>query len=304
MTVLIAYLVVVLTWSTTPLAIVWSSESIDPILAAFLRMAIAAMLGMVALLLFRLKLSWHKPALQVYGYSLLGVFGSMLCSYLAARYLASGLMSLLFGLSPILSGLIAQKLINEPKFGPVRWSAIVISLFGLAVICTDGVYLEDKGWIGICLILFAVLLFSISGVLIKKVDANLNPLVTTVGTLLLSLPLYFLTWVFFGGELNYEAWQPKAIISVLYLGVFGSFLAFIAYFYILNKLSASTVTLVTLITPVIAITLGTLLNNEPLNSSLVLGALCVLVGLALYIWHSKVKRMFTKSKTVQHPTEY
>ena len=41
MQVSIAYLVVLLIWSTTPLGIVWSSESINPTMAVLLRMLIA-----------------------------------------------------------------------------------------------------------------------------------------------------------------------------------------------------------------------------------------------------------------------
>ena len=40
-----AYLAVILIWSTTPLGIVWSSESVSPSLALLLRMVIALVLG-------------------------------------------------------------------------------------------------------------------------------------------------------------------------------------------------------------------------------------------------------------------
>jgi drug/metabolite transporter (DMT)-like permease len=55
-------------------------------------------------------------------------------------------------------------------------------------------------------------------------------------------------------------------------------------------LTASTVALITLITPVIAITLGSILNDEPLTFSLILGALIILFGLALYNQNMLLKR--------------
>ena len=70
--------------------------------------------------------------------------------------------------------------------------------------------------------------------------------------------------------------------SVLYLGVFGSLIGFYAYFTVLQKLSASNVTLITLITPVIALSLGALLNGETLNEKLIFGAFMVLLGLSIY----------------------
>ena len=49
-----------------------------------------------------------------------------------------------------------------------------------------------------------------------------------------------------------------------------------------KKLSASSVTLITLITPVIALTLGTVLNGEAITDKLLIGAFMVLLGLSIY----------------------
>ncbi len=112
----VAFLAVVIIWSTTPLGIVWSSESVHPSMAVLLRMIIALLLGSFILLIARIRLPLSKAALKLYGASSIGIVGGMLLSYFAAKYLASGTMSLIFGLSPLLSGLLAQKILNEPKF--------------------------------------------------------------------------------------------------------------------------------------------------------------------------------------------
>ena len=55
-----------------------------------------------------IRVPWHRRALFLYGYSSIGIFGGMLLSYMAAKTVPSGLISLMFGLAPILSGLLAQ----------------------------------------------------------------------------------------------------------------------------------------------------------------------------------------------------
>ena len=85
----IAFLAVVLIWSTTPLGIVWSSESVHPTMAVLLRMLIALILGCLVLLITRIRLPLSKPALTLYAVSSIGIVGGMLLSYLSARYLAS-----------------------------------------------------------------------------------------------------------------------------------------------------------------------------------------------------------------------
>ena len=282
MSVSIAYLAVLLIWSTTPLGIVWSSESINPSLAVLLRMLIALVLGALVIKVRKINLPWHKQALTLYTYSELGIFVGMLCTYLAAPYLSSGIISLVFGLSPVISALLAKKILAEPNISGVRKFSMIISLCGLAVVCSDNFTLADDGIYGVIFILLAVFFFSLSGVLVKSVSIAIHPLATTVGALTVATPLFLVSWLVLDGTVPVETWQVKSIWATLYLGVFGSLIGFYAYFTVLQKLSASSVTLITLVTPVIALSLGAMLNGEVINDKLILGAFMVLFGLAIY----------------------
>ncbi len=291
-----AFLSVVLIWSTTPLGIVWSSASVHPTMAVLLRMVLALVLGSLLLVLFRIRLPWTKTAFKLYGFSSIGIVGGMLLSYFAARYLASGTMSLIFGLSPLISGILAQKLLDEPKFGPMKLLALAMAFIGLGIVCSSKLSLSPDSWIGLLLVLTAVSLFSLSGVLIKTVKINIHPIASTVGALLFSTPLFTLAWLLFDGTLPVDTWQLKSIWAIIYLGVFGSLIGFIAYFYVLQNLKASTVALVTLITPVFAMTLGATLNGEMITDTLIIGALFVITGLALYQFGEKLQRLLKRDR--------
>ncbi|WP_082930650.1 DMT family transporter [Shewanella woodyi] len=299
----VAFLAVVIIWSTTPLGIVWSSESVHPSMAVLLRMIIALLLGSFILLIARIRLPLSKAALKLYGVSSIGIVGGMLLSYFAAKYLASGTMSLIFGLSPLLSGLLAQKILNEPKFGPMRSISLVVAFIGLGIVCSSKISLTSDSWIGLALVLAAVSLFSLSGVLIKTVKINIHPIASTVGALMISTPMFALAWILFDGTLPIDSWSERSLYAILYLGVFGSLIGFIAYFYILQNLSASTVALVTLITPVFAMMLGARLNGEIITSALILGAICVLLGLTLYQFGDKLLNRYRPSYQVDRTEE-
>lgn len=290
MPVSIAYLAVLLIWSTTPLGIVWSSESINPSMAVFIRMLIALVLGYFIIKVRAIEVPWHKEALTLYSYSALGIFGGMLFSYMAAGYLSSGVLSLVFGLSPVISAVLSRKILNEPKISFIKKLSMLISLGGLALVCSDNFTLENNAIYGIIFVLFAVFFFSLSGVLVKSVTLAIHPLATTVGALSVATPLFFISWLILDGSFPIEQWQTKSILSTVYLGVFGSLIGFYAYFTVMQKLTASTVTLITLITPVIALMLGSMLNGELLNKSLVIGAFFVLLGLSIYHWGEKLKK--------------
>lgn len=279
-----AYAAVVIVWSTTPLGVVWSSESVPPVMAALLRMSIAAVVGLMILKWRRIPLPWNKQAVHVYGCSVLGVFGAMLCTYLAAKSISSGLISVIFGLSPLVSGLLAQRILGDATFTKMRWLATFVALTGLAIVCANDLSIGGEGYNGIVFILMAVLLFSASGVLVKRSSARLHPFATTVGALLLSLPLYTVSMLMLDTEVVVSDWKLRSLMSIVYLALFGSLIGFVSYFYVLQKLSPSTVALVTLITPVFAIVLGALLNNEVIGLSLVAGASCIVLGLMIYHW--------------------
>lgn len=287
MTLVFAYLAVILVWSTTPLAIVWSSASISPSMALLLRMMIALILALIIAKAANVRLPWHKAALQLYCYSAIGIAGGMFFTYLAASSVPSGLISLVFGLSPLLSGVFSQLIIKEKPLTLIKKIALLMAFSGLLIVCFDNLSMEKTNVLGLLYVFTAVLLFSLSGVMVKSVELTINPLASTIGTLLVTMPFFILAWWIMDGSFTVETWTAKSIWSIVYLGVFGSLLGFMAYFYVLQRLSASTVSLVTLITPTIAIALGSQLNNEVISQQLIMGAMLILLGLVFYLFGHK-----------------
>jgi len=284
MQVSVAYLAVLLIWSTTPLGIVWSSESINPTMAVLLRMLIAVVLGSIIIFIRNIELPWHREAIRLYSYSALGIFGGMSFSYLAAGYLSSGILSLVFGLAPVFSAILARRILAEPKISTLRKLSMMLSFIGLGLACADNFSFSGDSIYGLIYILIAVFLFSLSGVLVKSISLAIHPMATTVGALTLSLPFFITSWLLLDGSFDTSQWQIRSIWATIYLGVFGSLIGFFAYFFVLQRLTASTVALITLVTPVVALTLGAVLNDEVIHSKLVFGALLVILGLTIYHW--------------------
>lgn len=282
MNVKVSYFLMVLVWSTTPLGIVFSSATVDPTLAVLLRMLIGLVLAAFVVAIANIRIPWHRRACFLYGYSSMGIYGGMLLSYMAAQTVPSGLISLIFGLAPILSGLLAQRLLNEPKFSLIKSLALLCALFGLYLVSKEHIQGSMLQMQGLVYVALAVCFFSLSGVMIKRIRIAIHPMATTFGSLIFVTPLFFITWWFFGAQLDSQAWSAKSIWSIVYLGVFGSLVGALAYFHVLQKLTASTVALTTLITPSFAIALGAWLNDEPISIQLSVGAGIILISLAIF----------------------
>lgn len=280
--VLIAFIVTVFIWSTTPLAILWSSLTVHPAMAAFLRMFVAAVLGLIIIWVARIPFVLNRSMFMTCFFATFNFYGAMFASYVSATYISSGFMSVLFGFSPVVTGLLAQWVLQEKGLNRIQWTAIMIAILGLAVIFKDDLFIGSDAVPGVVLMGVAVLLFSLSTVLLKRAAAPVHPLSLAVGGMLLSLPMYLLSWWMMDGAIPVLSAMDKSLWAILYLAILGSLLGFFCFFYLLKHAMAKTSVLVTLVTPVFALMLGYWLNQEVLTFHAMGGALLIVIGLSVY----------------------
>ncbi len=300
----LAYGLVVVIWSTTPLGIRWSVESVHFLDALIARMLIACVLCWGWLALHRQALPWHRRALASYLAAALGMVGAMGLSYYSAQWLGSGLISIMFGLSPIFTGLAAWWLLAERNFTPLKLLGLAIALFGLLLVFYKELTLDWQMLPALAANLLGVWLFALSAVLVQKARAGLTPLQQTTGALTLSMPFFALAWLLLRPE---WVMQPglRSLSAIVYLGLAGSLLGFLCYFHVLAHLSASQVNLIPIITPVFALLLGSWLNNEQLPPETLLGGALILLALVLYFsdgrWQRyRLKRQATLLERASH----
>lgn len=281
-----AYLAVVLIWATTPMAIQWSSHDLHFLSGLTARMLIGLCLIAVLFFLTRKRLKLSVEALKVYLAGGLGIFGAMSLVYWGAGHIPSGWISVIFGLSPVFTGLMARWWLNESALTTLKILGMAFGLLGLMIIfgANTGSYPSSKT--GVTLVLLSTLIHSASGVWVKKLNHSLDGLSVAFGSLAVSVPLFTVTWLLFATKSNAAEIPLQTIAAITYLGVFGSVLGFSLYYFLLTKMAASRIALITLVTPVLALLLGARLNNEPLTISVYLGALSVLAGLAMYEWQA------------------
>lgn len=288
-----AYLGIILIWSTTPLAIKWSGEGPGFLFGATARMAIGAFLCLLLLRLMRMPLPWHGAAVRGYLAANLGIYGGMICVYWGAQYVPSGLISALFGLTPIVTGLLAAGWLQERSLTPARIAGSLIGLGGLWLIF-GGARPGAGAGPGLAAVLAAVFLHSLSTVWVKRTGAGLPALTLTTGALLIALPCYLVTWLLLDGQPP-PALPPRALLSILYLGVFGSVAGFLLYYYALRRVTAGRMALLLLITPVIALLFGHFLNGETFGAREIAGTGLILSGLLFYETGERLIQAFRKS---------
>ncbi|MDH3354923.1 MAG: DMT family transporter [Chromatiales bacterium] len=295
MSVPAAYLGVILIWSTTPLAIQWSGADGHYLFGLMARMAIGLFVTLGLLSIMGRVIPRHKSALWSYMVAGCGLFIAMSSTYWGAQHIPSGLISVIFGLSPVLTALMSTFWLNEKRLSIVRMFAIMISLSGLGIIFLFNQSQDSIALYGIAALLFAVTVHSASSVWIKRINNSaipLSPLALNGGSLLVAAPLFAVSWLLLGDSVP-AVFDERVLWAIIYLGVIGSALGFVLYYYILHHLSATVISMITLVTPVIALWLGSTFNNETLGSNALIGTGTIMMGLLLFqldrVWHPKQK---------------
>lgn len=280
MSVPAAYISVIVIWATTPLAIKWSSADVSFYDAVLLRMLIAVPAAGLLLAALRVPLP-GRGAWRSYAAGAFSVYGGLLPTYYAAQYIPSGLISVLYGLAPIVSSLMAARWLDERALTPTRLAALLAAVGGLALVFRSEFAIGAEGTLGLLATLAGVVLFTAGSVLVKRQALELHPLAQTGGTLLFALPPFALTWLCKDGTIPSGVGAP-ALLATAYLAVIGSVLSYVMYFYILRRLPLSRVALTTLVSPVLALLLGLTLAGERMPDSALVGCALILCALGVY----------------------
>ena len=282
-----AFLSVIMIWSTTPLAIKWSTVEIGSSFSVLSRMAISVLVCALVLAVLRIRFPVHRRACLSYLAGGLSIFGAMTLTYWSAQHVSSGMISVMYGLSPLITSFAAMLWLKEEAITTHKLIGMLLGITGLVLVFQGGLGLGEGALLGLAALLAAVTSQSLGMVWMKQIGDDSPPLATTLGTLLVALPLFYIVWWFSDGNLpviSNSAESKRAIAAILYLATFGSVLGFMFYFYMIKHMEAGRIALITLITPVIALLLGHGLNQEEVLPEVWFGTAFILLGLGMHRW--------------------
>ena len=276
------YGLLIFIWATTPLAIVWSVSDIYPMWALVLRFFIALPLAIAVLLILKIQFPINKIAVLSYIAGSLSLIGSQIFTYAATAYLSSGLIALMFGLAPIMAGLIGRFGFQQ-KLAALQWLGMGTSIIGLAMICLSGNQKHVQP-MGIIMMLISVFAYSLSIFLVKKINAVVQPIAQATGSILVSTLLALMLLPFIWQYAPTQFPSLKSLLALIYTVVMASLIAMFCYFKLVQNLKATTLSLTTVMTPMLAILIGAYLNHEQLSAQVFVGASIILFGLFLYFY--------------------
>ncbi|EXS29189.1 eamA-like transporter family protein [Acinetobacter sp. 742879] len=278
----LTYALLVFIWATTPLAIVWSVSDLHLMWALLLRFFIALPLAVIILIILRTPFPTHRQAVHSYIAGSFSLIGSQIFTYAATQYLSSGMIALMFGLAPIMAGLIGRFAFGQQLY-KLQWLGMAIAVCGLAIICLSGANQHVHPF-GIVLMLISVFVYSFSIFWVKKVNAQIQPMAQATGSILVSSIFVSCFIPFIWQYAPTHLPEAKSLFALIYTVLMASLVAMFCYFKLIQNIQATTLSLTTVITPMLAMMIGAALNHEQLSIMVFVGALIILSGLFLYFY--------------------
>lgn len=272
-------IVLMVIWSLSYLSIKVVVGDMDPILSAFYRFMLAAIILFVIL-----KVKYPKEKVikkDKLKFALGGLFGVaiyfMFENYSVA-YTSASNVAILIATIPMFT-LFSQRVIYKEKLTYGKIIGATLSLFGIFIIIAakGRVNLFSQGSIGDLMALGAVFSWIIYNIVCSNFKGNYK--VITITT-------YQIIWgaVFLSPSLFFNKLQiPSTIVlfNLLYLAIFCSFFGFIIYVYCLKELGATVITAYINLQPIISLIAAAIILGEVVTIWQVTGCIVIIAGVTL-----------------------
>jgi drug/metabolite transporter (DMT)-like permease len=273
-----------LVWGSTWVVIKEGLEDLPPLTSAAARFGLAgAAMALLARVLREREGGGDPPRWLWLSLGLLNFALSYGLVYFAETVLASGLVSVLWGVFPMMMATIGHWYLPGERLRPAQAWGFVVGFVGLVVLFARDVPSFGPRALPVALLLMLSPFVSAVGTaLVKRHGASSSSLALNrngmlVGALGLALAALLL-------ESDVPAhWSRAAIGSIVYLALVGTVATFGLYFWLLRTVDANRMSLIAYVTPAVALTLGNLVRHEPVQAATLAGSGLILAGVVLVV---------------------
>lgn len=270
-------------WGPSFLFIKIAIAEVSPLMLTALRIGLGALILLLILIARRERLPldfgfWKKIFIA-------GFFAQALPFTLinwGEQYVDSSLASLLNGLTPLSTIVLAQMMLKDERMNSNKVKGVLLGFLGLAILVLpsliNGVDGTAQGMLSITL---GAISYGVGLVYVRRNLLNV-PTMHAPAAQLLSVAIYTLPIAFFmEPDFSFSHLSWEVIGSIAMLGSFGTAIAFIIYFNLLERTNAAYVSMVTYLMPIYGVVLGIVFLNEYITIWMLFGALFIFSGIAL-----------------------
>lgn len=265
------FLAVGFIWGTPYLLIRIAVESLDPLMVAFGRTLIGALL-LLPIALYRKALApafAHWRALLAF--TLVEISGPWLLLGLAETRLNSSTTGLIIAVVPLFAAVIVMRL-GHDRLDSRRLTGLAIGFVGVATLVGLDVHMSDL--LAAIALVLAALGYAVGPIIIDRKLKDVPPIGVVTASLVLAALIYApfvpMSWP--------AQFVPAAVGSVVGLGVLCTATAFMLFFALIAEVGPARATVVAYVNPLVAVALGVAILKEPFTLGMAIGFPLVIAG--------------------------
>jgi drug/metabolite transporter (DMT)-like permease len=283
-------------WGIPYLFIRVAVTELDPVVVAFGRTALGALL----LLPLAIRARALRPLLPYWRilllYTAIEIIGPWVLLGHAEIRLNSSTTGLLIAMVPMVAAIILT-VTGHDRLDVRRVAGLLLGLAGVALLV--GLDVEFDDLISIGQVMLVVLGYAIGPIIISRRLADLPSIGVVTGSLLIAAVAYTPFAVFL--------WPThisgRAAGSIVVLAVVCTAAAFLVMFALVAEAGPARMTLITYVNPAVAILLGALVLNEPITVGIAIGFPLIILGSILGTWRSPPRAAATRGDVVEPADE-
>lgn len=276
----------------TLLCLVWGSlwglvkhslQVFPPFLFISARLIVAAItLILVQALLKRSILPARREWRKMIVLSVLVCFGFYATQTFAMQFVDSGLSAVLTFTMPIFVGVLAHFLLNE-RLNLQKTLGLILGVAGLiAIMWPQLKHIQfNLSVVGELLLISSGFFWATATVYIKKEFAEYDKIKLTIWQLLLGAVVLLVGALAFE-PVDLNVWLDPLNASILfYIAIVGTGFAFVLWNWIVSQVDTFVASISIMSIPVLSLCFGALIWHEPLTMNIVLGAICICLGIVV-----------------------
>jgi drug/metabolite transporter (DMT)-like permease len=270
-------------WSTVWLFIKLGVRDVPPVTFAAFRMCVA--LGVLVPVTIGQRIPLPRPQdrrlIAASGVVLLGVNYALV--YWGAQFISSGLTAVLQAMTPVFGFVFAHLLLHDEKMTAARGLALLVGVGGVGIIFWDQLHGQAGALAGSVAVVASAACVAVAYVVMRRRAKDIHPSMITSGQMLAALGPLLLAAILFEGNPLEARWTRTAVLSGLYLALFGSVAGAWLNYWLLQRIGATKLLSMGLVEPLVAVLLGAAFLSERMTLRTAVGGVCILAAVAVVL---------------------
>jgi drug/metabolite transporter (DMT)-like permease len=276
--VLLAFAIVYIVWGSTYLGIRVAVEAIPPALCTGLRFDIAGLMILAYALASGQRLpgnlrDWRNT---IFCGLMMLVGGNGLVTY-SEQWVPSNQAALIVATGALWIAWFGTFGAQGEKLRPLTIVGLLLGFAGVAVLVGGGLSAHAVPPRAYAALLLAPVSWSIGSVYSRRHPVVHAPLISAAVQMLAAGLVLTLIGLALGEPARIR-WEPRSLLALAYLIVFGSCIAYAAYVWLVHQVTPALLGTYAYVNPAVAVLLGWLILDETLTRAQVLGTFIILAG--------------------------